>query len=87
MFERWNSNLIVKSHILSQKALCNRLQWFGNRLPVIIFEQKSKDVTLPMVFKFFKSYNFSNGFQVFLKVITLLMVLLTRHEESIKARP
>jgi len=43
--------------------LCNRLQGFGNRLPVTSFEQKSKDVTLPMVFSFFsKGYNSSNGF-------------------------
>jgi len=31
--------------------------------------------------------NSSNDFQVFLKVITLPMVFLTKHEESIKARP
>ena len=36
-----------------KNALCNRLQGFGNRLLVTSFEQKSKDVTLPMVFGFF----------------------------------
>ena len=64
--------------------LCNRLQVLkiciktfsttGNRLPVTVSEK-------------IKRCNSSNGFQVFLKVITLLMVFLTRLEESIKARP
>ena len=42
-----------ESHPFTQKALCNRLHWFGNRLPVTVSD-KSKDVTLQKVFDFFK---------------------------------
>ena len=59
------------------KALCNRLHWFGNLLPVIVSEQIKRSNSSNSF------WLFQIGFKFFLKVITLLIVLLTRHEESI----